>query len=72
MLHEEHTEIFAYTRTLGDETLLVVTNFSGNNHQFDSTIDLKDAELIISNYETAEKEANSFELRPWEARVYQI
>lgn len=72
MMYEEHAEIFAYTRTLGDETLLVVTNFSGNTHQFDSSIDLKNAELLISNYEAAEKEAYSFELRPWEARVYKI
>lgn len=72
MLYEEHEEIFAYTRTLGDETLLVVTNFSGNNHSFDSTIDLNNAELLISNYDTAEKKENTFDLRPWEARVYKV
>ncbi|WP_226682467.1 glycoside hydrolase family 13 protein [Sutcliffiella horikoshii] len=72
MLYEEHEEIFAYTRTLGDETLLVVTNFSGNNHAFDSTIDLNNAELLISNYDTAEKKENTFDLRPWEARVYKV
>ncbi len=74
MLYEAHTDIFAYIRTLGAEKLLVVTNFSGNNHHFDTKgqFDLTNAKLLISNYEVGETVGNSFELGPWEGRVYKI
>jgi oligo-1,6-glucosidase len=61
------------------ERALVVLNFSGETPTFElpAGIDSGDPELLIANYE--ESEANeegeavgSFELRPWEARVYRL
>jgi oligo-1,6-glucosidase len=67
MLFENHGEIFAYTRTLGDEKLLVVTNFSGNKQEFTWKADknYSEVEVLINNYEV-EKESNdfTFTLRP--------
>jgi oligo-1,6-glucosidase len=72
---EEHKEIYAYTRTLGDEKLLVITNFSGETPAFEmpSGLNFTLNELLISNYEVnADEKIQSFRLRPWEARVYKL
>lgn len=73
LLHPEHPEIFAYTRTLGDEKLLAVTNFSGNNPVFKLPGKIEgEYELVISNYESEDGTPEEFELKPWEARVYKF
>ncbi|WP_100333991.1 glycoside hydrolase family 13 protein [Bacillus alkalisoli] len=75
MLMDEHPEVFAYTRTLGNEKLLVVTNFSGNTPMFEweSKGERSNKEVLISNYEVnLEEEISSFQLKPWEARVYKL
>ncbi|MGM0837853.1 MAG: glycoside hydrolase family 13 protein [Bacillota bacterium] len=74
MLYEDHPEVFAYTRTLNDETLLVVTNFSGNIHRFtwEHPTHFEAKELLISNYDVKDEDVREFTLRPWEARVYKL
>ncbi|MGD6834183.1 glycoside hydrolase family 13 protein [Sutcliffiella halmapala] len=74
MLYEDHPEVFAYTRTLNDETLLVVTNFSGNIHDFtwEHPPHFEEKELLISNYDVKDDDVREFTLRPWEARVYKL
>jgi oligo-1,6-glucosidase len=74
MLYEDLPEVFAYTRTLNDETLLVVTNFSGNIHRFTwkHPTHFEVMELLISNYNVTEEDVREFTLRPWEARVYKL
>lgn len=74
MLYEDHPEVFAYTRTLNDETLLVVTNFSGNIHGFtwEHPTHFEAKELLISNYVVKDEDIREFTLRPWEARVYKL
>jgi len=74
MLYEDHPEVFAYTRTLNDETLLVVTNFSGNIHGFtwEHPTNFAEKELLISNYDVKDEDVREFTLRPWEARVYKL
>ena len=70
------TEIYAYTRTLDGEKLLVVLNFFDGTPEFtwpEEPGEGKDAELLISNYEPASGEDNGvLKLRPYEARVYRI
>ncbi len=69
----EHPEIYAYLRTLGDERLLVVTNFSGHTPKFalPPTVAYENAEVVIGNYAVDEAAASgSFMLEPYEARVY--
>lgn len=72
---EDHSELYTYIRTLGDETLLVICNFYGKQPTFElpETIRFTNKELIISNYEVDATEAiNTIELKPFEARVYKL
>ncbi|MFC4025356.1 alpha-glucosidase [Oceanobacillus longus] len=69
----DHDKIYAYMRTLENEKLLVITNFSEENVPFKQpeNVDFKPKELIIGNYNTEEKgDPTSFTLKPYEARVY--
>lgn len=71
LLLEEDEQVFAFTRTLGSEQLLVLANFG------DEVIDvaLEDASewaaqpLLIGNYSVG-TQTGDLTLRPWETRVY--
>ncbi len=68
LLFPEDKDLFGYTRTLGETTLLVLCNFYGNTVSFDMPEELAgDKELLISNYSD---EASGGSLRPYEARMY--
>lgn len=74
LILEDHPEIFAYTRSLGDEKLIVVCNFYGNEPRFELPQDIhfRDFELLISNYDVSDGAITNLKLRPYEARVYLI
>jgi len=76
LLAPDSEEIFAYTRELDGEQLLIVSNFTNNRVIFDVPSDLNDGRnvrLLIGNYEA---EINHLEeellLEPYETRVYYI
>jgi oligo-1,6-glucosidase len=75
LLLEAHGEIYAFTRTHGDDRLLVILNFTANQPVFalPSDITYSATDLMIANYEvdTAEDIA-LLTLRPYEARVYRL
>jgi len=67
LLLAEDPNIFAYTRTLGDNMLLVVANFYGESIQLTiPELNVEDKKLLICNYEQQEEN----KLRPYEARMY--
>ncbi|MEY8522308.1 alpha-glucosidase [Lachnospiraceae bacterium 38-10] len=68
LLLPESEEIYAYTRTLGDEKLLVACNFTAKEVSFDMPEEFLGGEILIGNYEDAEIEKN-MKLRPYEAAV---
>lgn len=73
LLLENHSEIFAYKRSLNEETLLVLCNFSEKELEINLLRELANhsSEILISNYEDDEKELNGAKmLRPYEERVY--
>ncbi|PKG25358.1 glycoside hydrolase family 13 protein [Niallia nealsonii] len=73
LILEDDKQVYAYTRTLGEETLLVITNFSGEKPTFilPTNLPFETKDLLISNYKTEETEdIASIELQPYEARVY--
>jgi len=73
LITEDDEQIYAYTRTLKEETLLVITNFSSENPGFNLPTDLsfEKKDLLISNYEVEETEdIVEIALKPYEARVY--
>jgi oligo-1,6-glucosidase len=75
LLLAEHPQIYAYTRTLGDERLLVICNFSGDTPQCTLPEDLACCrlELLIANYPVeAGEDLRTLSLRPYEARAYQL
>jgi len=71
LLYGDDAQIFAYTRTLKDQTLLVITNFSETPAEFVFPQELwtKDRELLIANYQI-DSTRSAFSLKPYEARVY--
>lgn len=67
-------DIYAYTRTFEDETLMVVLNFFGETPTFHCPERLceRPRELIIGNYEPGEVHSHTFQMRPYEAAVYRL
>jgi len=76
LILEDHDQIYAYTRTLGEEQWLIMLNFFGTETVFELPEHLKHSsrKLIIANYgDIDESQAiDRVELRPYEARVYQL
>jgi oligo-1,6-glucosidase len=75
LLLAEHQQIYAYTRTLDDDRLLVILNFSKDTSVFDlpANIDFAENELLIANYPVVPAEdIRRLTLRPFEARVYRL
>ena len=64
LLLPEDPSIFAYTRTLGNEKLLTVCNFTDQTPDFEIPEEFADAACLISNYKEAAQK-----LRPYEAYV---
>jgi len=72
---DSHEEIYAFTRTLEEERLLVILNFSRNTPVFNlpETISFSSTERIISNYDVdPAQDIHEITLRPYEARVYRL
>lgn len=74
LILDDHEEIYAFTRTLDEDRLLVILNFSGNTPVFElpKNISFKSHELLISNYKVDADDIRKFTLRPYEARVYRL
>ncbi|AOR22317.1 glycoside hydrolase family 13 protein [Clostridium taeniosporum] len=75
LILDDSEEIYAYVRTLNDEKLLVICNFTGNNINFELPSNIKSEykKLLISNYDKCnEKTLENISLRPYECRVYHI
>ncbi|WP_123533459.1 glycoside hydrolase family 13 protein [Halosimplex salinum] len=83
LLYPDHPSLFAYTRTLevdGDdgesegatERALVVLNFDDEPTTFEAPADVTvdGLELALANDDAPAVPGRSFELGPWEARVY--
>lgn len=70
----DHPEIFAYTRIFEDQIFLVLLNFSGNTPEFVVPQELSQysRQVVLSNYERRGQSADTFELNPYEAVVYQL
>lgn len=68
-------EIYAFTRTLDEDRLLVILNFSRNSPVFHLPEDISftSTKLLISNYQVnAHDDLNELTLRPFEALVYRL
>ncbi len=73
LMLDAHEQIYAYTRTLDKERLLVMLNFSADTPVFalPTHIEFTNKALLISNYPIDREEGiDLLTLRPFEARVY--
>ena len=70
LLMPESEEVYAYTRTLGQEKLLIVCNFTDRlvNYDIPREFEERYKDVIVSNYE----DDLGRNLRPYEAKVYKI
>jgi alpha-glucosidase len=69
---ETDPQIYAYTRTLGDERVVVIANLSAKDAEFhEAGLELRNAGLLLANHEVApHADADRITLRPFEARIY--
>lgn len=72
ILQREHPTVYAFTRTLDRENVLVLLNFSAEK----SSIDLQEAsgigKQIINNYGNLEVEGNRITLQPYQAVIVSL
>lgn len=69
LVDEANKDIFAYTRSLYGETLLVMLNFRDQTKTANVNFDLSKAEVLIGNYEAPSRDKT---LKPYEAVVYKV
>lgn len=75
LILEKHDQIYAYTRTLKNEKILIMTNLFPQETKFVLPADLAvdSTELLISNYEIKNgDDIKKITLSPYEARVYRL
>ena len=69
MLLPEHDEVYAFTRSLDGDTLLVACNLSRTTQRLAELLpEAPAAELVLGNL----PDDDPAELRPWEARVLRL
>ncbi|MCB0568696.1 MAG: alpha-glucosidase C-terminal domain-containing protein, partial [Phaeodactylibacter sp.] len=72
IVQREHPQIYAYTRKLDNEKMLVLLNFSSQ----DATITLPESDtsgaVLINNYETVEKDGGTLSLKPYQAVIFSV
>jgi oligo-1,6-glucosidase len=68
LLLPDHEQIWALTRTLDDQVLLVIANYSSQRVSVppDAVPDLTGAEVLLATHANS----SSLELVPWESRIY--
>jgi oligo-1,6-glucosidase len=75
LILEDDEQIYAFTRTVADEQLLVMLNIKGETAVFTlpAHLDASHPELLISNYDVdPDEDINQLTLQPYEARVYRL
>lgn len=74
LILEEDEQIYAYTRTLDGEKVVVICNLTEKETVYEyKNIELNYDGLLLSNYDVdPHSDTTSFVLRPYEARMYKI
>jgi len=70
----EHKQIYAYTRTLGEDKLLVIANLSAEAaaSRLPDSVAYSSAELLLISGESGDRNLRDLRLAPYEARVYRL
>ncbi len=75
LILDDDPEIYAFTRTLENDRLLIILNFTANTPHFSlpAHIPSSDRNLLVSNYPVDPAyDIRELTLRPFEARVYRL
>lgn len=73
LLLEDDKQIYAYTRTLGEDQVVVITNLSKKEAVFETELSLNSENLLLANEEVAAHgDVTRISLKPYEARVYRV
>ncbi|MCB0636347.1 MAG: alpha-glucosidase C-terminal domain-containing protein, partial [Lewinella sp.] len=72
MVWPAHEQLYAYTRTLGDEQLLVVLNFSDTAVTVELPDDLSPKTVLIDNYEADPVNGGQLSLQPYQSVIYEL
>ncbi|MBJ7995727.1 alpha,alpha-phosphotrehalase [Bacillus mycoides] len=74
VLDENDPKIWAYTRTVNNEALLVINNFYGEEIVYSAPVHVQlegmKQEVLLSNYKDSGEDITSLSLRPYESIVY--
>ncbi|MFI8575231.1 alpha-glucosidase [Rossellomorea aquimaris] len=74
LLLEKDKQIYAYTRTGEDRSMIVITNLSTKNAVCDlGELEVSSSNLLLNNYDAESHEnVSKLTLKPYEARVYRL
>ncbi|WP_088032800.1 glycoside hydrolase family 13 protein [Evansella clarkii] len=75
LIAEDHEQIYAYTRSLEQEKVLIITNLFPEETELElpESLSAKEQKLLLSNYNgSVRKETDKIFLRSYEARVYRL
>jgi oligo-1,6-glucosidase len=72
LLAPDDEQLYAYTRSLEGETVLVVLNWSERTARFETDLGTDGADVLVGNYANAPTTPVGREFRPYEAVVYRL
>jgi oligo-1,6-glucosidase len=72
LIQKEHETIYAYTRSLGEEKMLVLLNFSEKKSSISIPSLSKNPKVLINNYKRLTIAKNSIELAPYQAVIIKL
>ncbi|MEH7460511.1 alpha-glucosidase [Bacillus thuringiensis] len=74
LLLEDHPQIYAYTRMLRDEKVVVISNISKSEAVYEEDLfELERNRLLLNNYEVEAHDAvTTITLQPFETRIYRV
>ena len=71
LLLPEDEQFYAYTRTLGEESALIVLNWSAEPATFESPVPTDGAEPVAGNYADVPPDPDGATFRPYEGVIYE-
>ncbi len=72
LLDTEIEEVYAYTRVLGDDKMLIVLNFAQDNVSFQIPVEITATDILINNYGSISRDENMLNLEPYQAVIFKI
>jgi oligo-1,6-glucosidase len=72
LIQKEHLTIYAYTRVLDEEKMLVLLNFSEEKSSISIPYLSKNPKVLINNYNRLTITKNSIELAPYQAVIIKL